>query len=186
MVALSDRTVCGIDFLLVNLRKAFINASSVKLGTTSRCTARVAAQVNRQMYAFFSLPVESRMYSAPINRCLILRTAGYRQLSSWATVAVLKLCKVVHTPGHITHFQVTAFSACRIAGILLSHQCYVGIWTGVLDVLCERDRHVMSVEVVGLGVVTNWDVVYSSLASYEIFIINEQSQLLHYGQTVQT
>lgn len=51
---------------------------------------------------------------------------------------------------------------------------------------CERDRHVMSVEVVGLGVVTNWDVVYSSLASYEIFIINEQSQVLHYGQTVQT
>ena len=63
--ALSDITICGSDFRLTNLRNANRNVSVDRFVTTSKCTARVVAQVNRHMYTFSS-PLFCRTYNAPV------------------------------------------------------------------------------------------------------------------------
>ncbi|KAH3695561.1 hypothetical protein DPMN_083022 [Dreissena polymorpha] len=57
--------IFGTDRLLTNRLNASMNVSSDKSGTTSRCTARVLAQVNRQMYTF-CIPVFSLTRRAPV------------------------------------------------------------------------------------------------------------------------
>ena len=48
--ALSEIITLGSDFRLGNRRKASINVGTVRSFTTSKCTARVFAQANRQIY----------------------------------------------------------------------------------------------------------------------------------------
>jgi len=90
VVALSDNMVCGMDFRLANRRKAFINASSVKLGTTSRYTARVDAQVKRQIYTFFSLPEDSRIDNAPVKSTPVTVNGGLSSINSLGKYANIK------------------------------------------------------------------------------------------------
>ena len=49
VVPLSEIIVFGNDFLLMKRQNAMRNDSSVKFGTTSRCTALVLAQVKKHM-----------------------------------------------------------------------------------------------------------------------------------------
>ena len=51
VVALSDIRVLGSPLLLVNLRKARRNECASSPAVSSRCTALVEEQVNKQMYA---------------------------------------------------------------------------------------------------------------------------------------
>ena len=62
---LSDITICGYDFRLTNLWNANRNVSVDRFVTTSKCTARVVAQVNKHMYTFSS-PLLCRTYNAPV------------------------------------------------------------------------------------------------------------------------
>ena len=50
--ALSEIIILGSDLRLENGRKALTIVSTVMSFTTSKCTARVFAQVNKQMYTF--------------------------------------------------------------------------------------------------------------------------------------
>jgi len=52
--ALSKRTRCGRDFLQLKRRKACRKHSTERPVMISRCTARVTAQVNKQMYTLHS------------------------------------------------------------------------------------------------------------------------------------
>ena len=65
MEALSDIAICGSDFRLTNLRNANRNVSVDRFVTTSKCTARVVAQVNKHMCTFSS-PLLCRTYNAPV------------------------------------------------------------------------------------------------------------------------
>ena len=55
VVALSETIYRGSDLRLTNLRNALRKVSSLKSSTTSKCIARVFAQVNKHTYAFVSL-----------------------------------------------------------------------------------------------------------------------------------
>ena len=61
---LSDNTRRGKDLLLLKRRKACRKHSTVRSVTISRCTARLTAQVNRQMYTLCSPPMPLT-YRAP-------------------------------------------------------------------------------------------------------------------------
>ena len=66
--ALSNMISFGKDFRLANLRKACRKDSSDILVTTSKCTALVVAQVNRQMYALPSFPLDCRINKAAVKK----------------------------------------------------------------------------------------------------------------------
>jgi len=55
VLALSDITVAGKPRLPQNLQNANKKEETFKSLTNSRCMARIAAQVNKQIYVFFIL-----------------------------------------------------------------------------------------------------------------------------------
>lgn len=115
VLALCDRMVCGIYFLLENLHKAIINASSVKFGTTSRWTARVAAQVQADVRFFHFL--SSFVYSAPRKFMSVTENGGLSFTLIFGNGGCSgALLGGPHTRQHITNVRVTTFPASRITG----------------------------------------------------------------------
>ena len=110
-------TIFGRDLRLANLRKANRNVSVVRSVTISRCTALVAAQVNRHMYTFSSSEL-NRTYNAPVKSTPVTVKGGASNVRIFGSgggsgaVYGLPLCFL-----QVIHLRIIALTHCLPLGI---------------------------------------------------------------------
>ena len=115
---MSEIMMTGSDLRLAKRRKACRNDSSVRSGTTSKCTALVDAHVNKQTYTFFSCPTSFFTYMAPVKSTPVTVKGGESlslHLGSGGGSGELKGLDAILR--QITHFRTMDFTVCRMHGI---------------------------------------------------------------------
>ena len=115
--ALSEIIILGSDLQLENRRKASINVGTVRSFTTSKCTARVFAQVNRQIYTL-DMPWVDFTYISPVKSTPVT-VNGWASLvqlagSGGGSGIVYALPMVLR---HVTQRRIIFLTYCRPVGI---------------------------------------------------------------------
>jgi hypothetical protein len=82
--------IFGVDFLLINRRKANVKGSIVISGTISICTALVLAHVNKQVYTFPIEPSLHFIFKAPEKKTPVTVNGGPPSILSFGNVGALE------------------------------------------------------------------------------------------------